>query len=141
MNLKKSSFVRSAPKIIAVLLVSIVAIYAITLLVVGETITVVQETSIEEINTTDPVPMPVSIEYVPYPPAIVLLLAAVLLLAGLLGRKQFLAWIGLAILLLFSLLFLFSSGGILLPIAVLLLILLPLINFMQKKNAIRAETS
>lgn len=72
---------------------------------------------------------------------IMLLLAAVLLLVGLLGRKQFLAWIGLAILLLFSLLFLFSSGGILLPIAVLLLILLPLINFMQKKNAIQAETS
>ena len=141
MNLQESKLIHSASLAIASLMAVVVAFYALTLLVVGEKITIVPESPIEEINKTDPVPMTMSIEYIPYPPAIIPLLAAVLLLAGLLGRNQLLAWIGLAILLVFSLLFLFSSGGILLPIAGLLLLLLPLINHMQKKILFQAETS
>lgn len=141
MSMQKSQLIHSAPKAIAILLVSVVAFYAIALLVVGAQVTGVSETPIEEINNADPVPLAMSIEYVPYPPAIVPLLAAVLMLTGLMGRKQILAWIGLGILLVFSLLFLFSSGGILLPIVGLLIILLPLINYLQNKSFIQAELS
>ena len=134
MNLKKSDLIHTVPTTMASLLAVVVAFYAITLLAVGETFTVVLETPIEEINEEFQIPKMMNIVHVPYPPAFVPLVAAALLLAGLLGRKQMLAWIGLGILLLFSLLFLFGNGGILLPIAGLLLILLLLINFIQKRS-------
>lgn len=141
MSMQKPKLIHSAPKAIAILLVSVVAFYAIALLVVGAQVTGVSETPIEEINNADPVPFAMSIEYVPYPPAIVPFLAAVLMLTGLIGRKKIFAWIGLGILLVFSLLFLFSSGAILLPIGGLLLVLLPLINYLQNKSLIPAEMS
>ncbi len=66
--------------------------------------------------------------FVQHPAGIVPLVAAALLLGGLLTRKLLIAWIGFAVLSLFSVLFLFGIGGGLLPVAGLLLICLAIVS-------------
>jgi len=70
-------------------------------------------------------------EKISYKPAIFPLLATLMIGAGLWWRKQVLAWIGIAILSIFSLLFLFSSGAFFLLLALFLFVLLVLINRLQ----------
>jgi hypothetical protein len=111
----------------AVLLAAATAVRAASLLVVGETRTVVRELPPGAPQA------PPSIVHVPYLPAVIPLAAAALLLAGLLSRTLWLAWVGLAVLCVFGVLFVFSHGLLLLPVAGLLLLLLPLIHFLQRE--------
>lgn len=113
----------------AILLIAAVAFYALRLLIVGEAWTVVPEVSITEALKQAPRGI---VRFSPTTrPVVVPLLAAAMLLAGLLTRKLVIAWIGLAVLFLFSALFLFSIGAGLLPMAGLLLILLTIITVLQ----------
>ena len=102
---------------VAVLIAAAIAIYALFLLVVGQPIMVAQ-----------PGESPPSVHYEPHLAALVPLIAVALLLGGLLARKMGLAWIGFATLLVFAAAFLFSIGGVLLPLAGTLLILLSIIQ-------------
>ncbi|MES4787630.1 MAG: hypothetical protein C4294_19555 [Nitrospiraceae bacterium] len=104
------------------LLAITIALYAINLLIVGGVRTIMPE-----VSQGAPQGTPQFIR-VPYPPAIVPLVAATLLLSGFITRKLPIAWIGQTLLSLFAVLFLFSSGGQLLPTAGLLLILLTLLQ-------------
>ena len=101
----------------AVLLTTVAAAYALFWLLIGEQQTVVQEG--EAVS---------SVRFVQHPAGIVPLVAAALLLGGLLTRKLLIAWIGFAVLSLFSVLFLFGIGGGLLPVAGLLLICLAIVS-------------
>lgn len=65
------------------------------------------------------------------PPAIVPISASVMIGGGVLARKMWIAWIGLIILLAFSVLFLFSGGGPYLPAAFVLWFLLIIIQVTQ----------
>jgi len=117
---------------LAILLAIAVAVHAIRLLIVGQAWTVVSEVPLSE--ATQEAPEVASVEHGPYPAAAVPLLAATVLLAGLLTRQMPLAWIGMMGLLVFSVLFLFSSGAMLLPVVGLLLILLSIITLPARKR-------
>jgi hypothetical protein len=106
----------------AVLVAAQVALRAISLLVVGET-----RTHVAEVPPGTPLPPP-TVVHVPYPPAVIPLAGAALLLVGLLARKLALAWSGVAVLSVFSVLFVFGQGGAFLPAAGLVLLLLILIT-------------
>ena len=109
--------------VVAIFLAALVALYALFLLIVGERWTVVQEGEATR-----------SVQFVPDPDALVPLLAATLLLSGLVTRKLLIAWIGLVVLSTFGALFLFGVGGILLPVAGLLLILLTIITIIPRNT-------
>lgn len=113
--------------VLAILLLLVVVAFAVLLLVRGVSYTVVAESpgpqGGERIQETI---------YGPYPAAILPLLGALLCLLALWRRKLALAWAGLAILIVFSLLFLFSSGAALLPIVGALLILFAILQFNQR---------
>ena len=111
---------------IALLLAAAIAIIAIRMLAIGQSWTVVSEIPLSE--ASEGISQPATIEYTPYPAAGFPLLGAALLIVGLLTHKLAVAWGGLAILITFSVLFLFSSGAALLPIVGLLLILLVIIQ-------------
>lgn len=108
-----------------------VATYAIRLLVIGEKRTTVIETPMTE--GASQLPNIDTLEYIPYPVALIPLLASLLLLCGLLIKKLPIAWIGMTILSGFSLLFLFSSGAALLPWVAILLCLLVLNQYFRRK--------
>ncbi len=111
----------------ALMLIAIlIAIYAVRLLVVGQQLTVVQEVGYREVPRAE---AEATIEYVPYPAAVVPLLAAVSFLFGLFARRRAVAWTSLVVLLAFSAVFLFSSGAALLPAIGLMLILLAIKHF------------
>ena len=109
---------------IAILLAVAVALYTLHLLFIGQSWTVVQETPRAEGLEGSPGES----SRLPAPQAILGLLAAALLLGGLLKRKMLIAWIGLAVLSVFAVLFLFGVGGVLLPVVGLLLGLLTIIQ-------------
>jgi hypothetical protein len=116
---------------VAVSLAAWVVRYALHLLIVGEARTIVPEIS----NTGFPAEVTrVNVEYVPYPAAVVPLVAAVLLVLGLLSQKLLVAWLGLAMLSAFAMLFLFSHGGPLLPVTGLLLIVLGIITIIRRET-------
>lgn len=74
-------------------------------------------------------------EYRPYPAAVLPLAAAVLVLVGLRSRRQrALAWAGLLVLFLFGGLFVFGKGPLFLGDAVLLLLLLAALQFLQPEQ-------
>lgn len=125
------AIIANVATIVAILLGAVVVIFTLRLLILGQAVTIVTEIPITV--DSQEIPSVASVEYVPYPAAIVPLIAVALLLSGLTMRKQLLiAWIGLAILFAFSVLFLFSSGAALLPVAGLLLILLTIIQLFQR---------
>ena len=101
----------------AILLAALVGFYSLFLLVIGQPWTIAYEGGENR-----------SLQFILAPSAFVPLLAAIVLLLGLLLRKKFMTWIGLAILLVFSLLFMFGIGGILLPATGLLFTLLIVIQ-------------
>jgi len=113
----------NAATVAAILLAAGVALYALFVLLVGVPGIVVGEGEVTG-----------SVRYFPHPAAVVPLLATAILLGGLLTRKLLIAWIGFAILSTFSVLFLFSIGGGLLPMTGLLLILLTIITI-SRRNA------
>lgn len=114
--------------VVSIVLAIVVALYALFLLANGQQVIVVQE--VPEGN------MPpygiTTFESAPYPAAVIPLGAAIFLLGGLLTKKLWIAWIGLGVLLTFSILFLFSSGAAFLPIAGILLILIIIFQFSRK---------
>lgn len=101
-----------------VLVAAAVVLYAIHMLVVGQA-----QASVPAVPLGQP-QAPPTVVRVPWPPAVVPLVGAVLAIAGLLARRLSLAWAGVAILILFSGLFVFSGGGTFIPAAGLLLVLL-----------------
>lgn len=123
-------FTRESKNIIAkvaiiatVVLAIIVATYSFFLLVVGQPWTVAYEDNIGR-----------QIEYIRAPQAIVPLLSAVMILGGLVVKQRVLAWIGTVILLIFSLLFMFGIGGILLPVAGVILLLVAIISVIDSSQ-------
>lgn len=129
---RQTKLLRIVTTTFACLISLYVAAYAIRLLIIGEQRTTVVETPITE--GISHLPNVTAVEYVPYPVALIPLVAALLLLGGLLIRKSPIAWIGLAILIAFSLLFLYSSGGVLLPWVAILLGLLGLDQYYRRKS-------
>jgi hypothetical protein len=112
---------------LAILLTVFVGFQALRWLVVGQAIT-----TVAEVSSPQQAAQVLGVDYVPYPAAAIPLLAAALLLSGLFARKWLpIAWAGIAILLIFSVLFLFSSGAALLPVAFVLLVLLVILQFIQ----------
>ena len=101
----------------AILLAAMVAVYALSLLVFGQPWILAYEGGENR-----------GLQFIPALAAFVPLVAVAMLLLGLLTRKKLMTWIGLAILLIFSLLFLFGIGGILLPVSGLLFISLVVIQ-------------
>jgi hypothetical protein len=103
---------------------SMVAAYGLFLALVGMPGAVVQE----RVQGMDAPDAGVNIRYDPIPHALIGVLAAAMILVGLLKQKLLIAWSGLVVLFAYSVLFLFSVGAGLLPVAVLLLILLIIIR-------------
>lgn len=68
------------------------------------------------------------------PHGLIATLAALLMLVGLMMQKLKIAWVGLAFLFTYSVLFLFSTGALLLPIDIVLLILLVIIQLNKNKH-------
>lgn len=131
--------VKAGTIVIAISLTILVILFSTYLLIMGQKVTGYYDQSPEDIAQGV---LPTVIEsYQPYPGAILPLMSSVLLLFGLIKREKyfFLAWIGLAFLLASSALLMFSSGGIFLPIAGLLLICLLLITIMQRKENLKKE--
>ncbi len=119
---------RGVSTIVAVLLTAAFASYALHLLVIGNELLVFQEGEVLGF-----------VQYARDPAAGVPILASVLLIAGLARRKLTLAWVGLVVLLAFAGLFLFGIGGVLLPIAGLLLVSLIVISLIQKATPVPSE--
>jgi hypothetical protein len=127
-NNHRRTLTQQAVLILAILLTVYIALQALRWLVVGQAVTTVAEVA----SPQQPVQV-VSVTYVPYPAAAIPLLAAGLLLSGLFARKWLrMAWVGVATLLLFSVLFLFSSGAAFLPATFVLLVLLALLQLFQQ---------
>lgn len=106
----------------AILLAGGMALYALYLLIVGLPSTIVYET-----------PGPTEIVYMPYPTASLPLVALAFIITGLVTQRMLMAWLGWAGLCVFSLLFVFSLGGALLPFTGLLLLLLIVISLVRRK--------
>lgn len=101
----------------AIILAATVAIYSLFLLVVGQPWTVAYEDNIGR-----------QVEYIRAPQAIVPFLSAMMILGGLVAKQRVIAWIGTGVLLIFSLLFVFGVGGIFLPVAGTILLLIAIIS-------------
>lgn len=109
---------------VAIVLASVVTAYGLFLALVGMPGSLVQEVQ----GTEAPNEGVREIQFSPTPHALVGVLAAAMLLGGLLKQKLLIAWSGLLVLFAYSMLFLFSVGAGLLPVAVLLVILLIIIQ-------------
>jgi hypothetical protein len=112
---------------VAILLAGGVALFALRLLVVGVPLTVVPEVPVG----SEQLARVVDMEYAPYPFAIVPFIAMILFVGGLLTQKLWIGWVGWVILVVFSALFLFSSGAAVLPAAGVLFVLLVIISYGQ----------
>lgn len=114
---------------IAIAVVLAVVVFSLYLLIVGQ-----QVTSVQEVPENYQGPLPVeSVHRVPYPLALLYLVAAVPLLIGLIKLKlMYYSWVGLVFLFLVSLMLLFSSGAAVIPAAVLLLFLLAGIHWLEQ---------
>jgi hypothetical protein len=88
-------------------------------------------TVVPEVPSGAPLPAP-AVARAPYPLAVDYLGAAALLLGGLPTRRMLVAWIGLAALAVIAALTLFSHGLPLVPIAGLLLILLGVVQVLER---------
>jgi len=62
--------------------------------------------------------------FTPAPQGFIIVFSSVLLIIGLLGSREGISWLGIGILFVFSIIYLFGVGGGILPIAILLLVLL-----------------
>ena len=118
---------------LAALLALLAGVYAFRLLSEG-----ILVTSVGEVPAGSPYPAVGSARYTSYQPAVVPLLASILVLLGLLARRPLLAWVGAVLLLVFSFLFVFSAGGGFLPLAGLLIALLLILHIFRNWRLDRA---
>jgi hypothetical protein len=114
---------------LAILIGVIVVIHALRLIMLGTVITTVPESVLGEPRLGD---AGAQVQLTPYLPAVVPLIAAIALIVGLLINRLPIAWIALAVLALFSLLFLFSEGGGFIIYDLLLLLFLGVIQFSRR---------
>lgn len=113
-------------RILAILLTIVISVVATFLLFVQQPVEVVKEVPLGY----EGVPPVGQILYERYKPAVIYLAASALLLLGLVVKKLMpLAWIGIVFLIIWSVLFLFSSGAAFLPVAGILLILLGVVQY------------
>ena len=117
---------------IAVAVVLAIAGYSLYMLVGGQ-----QVTSVQEVAEGYEGPLPVESVYrVPYPLALLYLVAAVPLLIGLIKPElMYFSWVGLVFLFLVSVMLLFSSGAAVMPAAVLVAIILAIIQLVNGSEA------
>lgn len=121
-------WITNATTAVAIFLAAVVALYGLFLVIAGVPGTVIREVSITEV----PEKVQESPQFSPSPQGLVFLLSAAILISGLLMRKLRIAWLGMVILLVFSMLFLFGVGGGILPIDGLLLILLSIVTVLRR---------
>ena len=122
------SWIKIAIRGLAILLVLMIVAVSLYLLLSGHKVTVFSETS----ESYEGPPLALGVYSEPYLPALLYLIAAAPLLVGLTSRNQlFFAWIGLILLFVFSLCFLFSSGGVFIPFTAILLVLLIIIQWFK----------
>lgn len=129
--------VMTAATALAILLAGAVALFALQLLIVGMPLTVVPEVP----EGTQDLPQAVTMVHAPYPFAVVPFLAMIFFLGGLLSQKLLVAWLGWAVLGIFSALFLFSSGAALLPAVGVLFALLTIISYARRHSEGDSEVS
>jgi hypothetical protein len=108
---------------VIIFLATMVAIYSLFLLVVGQPWSVAYEDNMRQ-----------RVEYVRATQAIVPFLSALMILGGLIIKKRVIAGLGTVILLLFSLLFVFGVGGIILPVAGAMLLLIAIISVIDSSQ-------
>lgn len=115
-----------AARLLAILLAIVILGVAALLLFVPQPVEVVKEVPLGY----EGVPPVERILYERYKPAAAYLAASGLLLLGLVVKKLMpLAWIGIVFLIIWSVLFLFSSGAAFLPAAGILIILLGVVQY------------
>lgn len=115
---------------LAIVIALIVFGFGVYLLVMGQ-----QVTSVQEVPENFPGPPVESVHYVPYPLALLYLVAAVPVLIGLIKPElMYFSWMGLVFLFLVSLMLLFSSGAPVVPAAMVLLILLAMMHWLQRNS-------
>jgi hypothetical protein len=114
---------------LAILIAVIVVIHALRLIMLGTVFSPGSESIIGEPSLGD---TGAQVQLTPYLPAVIPLLAAIALIFGLLTNRLLVAWISLAVLALFSLLFLFSEGGGFIIYDLLLLLLLGVIQLARR---------
>ncbi len=102
---------------VIIILATMVATYSLFLLVVGQPWSVAYEDNMRQ-----------QVEYVRAPQAIVPFLSTLMILGGFVVKRRVITWLGTAILLIFSLLFVFGVGGIILPVAAAILLLIAVIS-------------
>ena len=113
-------------RILAILLTIVISVVATFLLIVQQPVEVVKEVPLGY----EGVPPVEQILYERYKPAAIYIAASALLLLGLVVKKLMpLAWIGIVFLIIWSVLFLFSSGAAFLPAAGILIILLAVVQY------------
>jgi len=122
------SWIMIAIRGLAILLVLMIIAFALYLLFGGHRVTVYTESP----QSYEVSPLLQGIYSESYLPALLYLIAAAPLLVGLTSRDRlFFAWIGLILLFVFSLCFLFSSGGVFIPFTAILLVLLIIIQWFK----------
>jgi hypothetical protein len=104
-------------------LASGVVIYGAMLILVGQVLI-----AVPEVQPGAPVPVGMTM-LDPTPLGIIPLLAGALVITGLLAERRALAWVGVGLIALFSALFMFGLGGILIPVAVALAVLLSVLTW------------
>jgi len=112
-----------------ILLALIIVAYGVYLLVVGVTVV-----SMPEVPVGTP-PGPASTATVPVMTGVIPMIAAGLILVGWTLRRIWLAWLGAAITSLFAWLFVFSIGGILVPVVAVLIVLLGVVTWNRVNRA------
>lgn len=108
---------------VVIFLATMVATYSLFLLVVVQPWSVAYEDHIGQ-----------QVEYVRVPQAIVPFLCTLMIFGGLVVKRRIITWLGTIILLVFSLWFLFGVGGIILPVAGAILLLIAIIRVLDSSQ-------
>jgi len=114
--------------VVVIFLAAVVALDGLFLATVGVPGTVIREVPLTKV----PEKAQESLQFSPAPQGLVAFLSAIMLIGGLLTRKLAIAWLALAVLFVFSTLFLFGVGGGFLPVAGLLLIFLSIVTILRR---------
>ena len=123
-----SKQIHTFASILAILMAMIVIFYAGVRLIIPVQDIIYRET----INASQPLD-PRTMASSRYFTMVIPLIAGLVLLAGLWWRKSVITWVGWGVLAVFSGLFMFGVGGMFLPAAGILLVLLLIMTFIEKK--------
>lgn len=134
MSDRASSTIARVAAIGLVLLALIIAAYGVYLLVVGVTVV-----SMPAVPVGNP-PGPASTATAPVTMGVIPMIASGLILVGLALRRIWLAWLGAAVTSLFAGLSVFSIGGILVPVAAVLFVLLGVLTWTRVNRASPSST-